>query len=377
MDYKENPDRCFYVSGLINDEMVTALLPSINSMRVQSNDPITVYIDSNGGDIFAADVLRSLATAPDPNGNTRELVTVSIGTAASAAADLLAHGDHAIAYEHTLIVYHGTRQNPRSPLTSEDAISLASRLRQTNENFAMRLARRSFRRLLYTLSTLDRFADFKDGSGENLPKLIDDLSTKLSPSIRMLVTQARAKCEAINHLTELILKKIKTMKPTTSEYIFDKTILTIIADYKHTHHKKDVWSLSGVGLDEIVEDFRLFHDFHFGTHNDDREMLTEVFGAVLLSQAQRTEYAELKKLTQDETKHREWILKNCRTKMEPLWYFAVSLARVLQTADFVLTAQDAFWLGIVDEVPGSGLIPLRQLATASSVSSNAPSLPKM
>jgi len=67
-----------------------------------------------------------------------------------------------------------------------------------------------------------------------------------------------------------------------------------------------------------------------------------------------------------ESKHKEEValktaLENRATKkLRPLWYFVVSLCRVLQTADHELTAVDAYWLGLVDEVPGSGLPNLRQ-----------------
>ncbi len=39
----------------------------------------------------------------------------------------------------------------------------------------------------------------------------------------------------------------------------------------------------------------------------------------------------------------------------------VSLCRILQSDDFSLSAEEAYWLGLVDEVQGSGLPNLREL----------------
>lgn len=359
MLYKENPDRCVYVSGIINDALVTSLVPKINELRVRSNEPITIYIDSPGGDIYAADVIRNLAIAADPNGSTRDLVTVAVGTAASAAADLLAQGDHAIAYDHTLIVYHGTRQDPRKALTSEAAISLASSLRQTNEAYAMRLARRSFRRMLYAISTLAAFPEYQNGNGDSIQKIADELEAKITPPNKCLIHNALDKCNSINKLTEHTLKKLLKIKPSSS-YYFDKAIFNSILDYKQRLHKGDNWNFAVGGIDEVVRDFKVFYDFHFGPHTEELESLMDSFGEVLLSVSQHTAFTAFLATAPTDSARIEWLLKECRPKMSTLWYFAVSVARILQTADFVLSAMDAVWLGLVDEVPGSDFIPLRK-----------------
>jgi hypothetical protein len=45
----------------------------------------------------------------------------------------------------------------------------------------------------------------------------------------------------------------------------------------------------------------------------------------------------------------------------PLWLFFGSICRVLQEAENPLTPEDAFWLGLVDEVMGANLPTLRRM----------------
>lgn len=44
----------------------------------------------------------------------------------------------------------------------------------------------------------------------------------------------------------------------------------------------------------------------------------------------------------------------------PLWYLVVTLCSFLQQGEHEFTAHDAWWFGLIDEVPGSKLPSLRQ-----------------
>ena len=96
-DYRENFARSLFLTGKITQEAAYALSPRIKELRAASGDPITLYIDSPGGSSAVAEGIRFLIKAPDQDGRRCRLITVAIGTAASAAADLLALGDYAIA----------------------------------------------------------------------------------------------------------------------------------------------------------------------------------------------------------------------------------------------------------------------------------------
>src|SRR5436853_1159698 len=96
--YRENPARSVYITGPIDQSLLDRLTPKINQLRFSDKAaPVTVYIDSPGGSVAIAETVRNLIKAPNPDGHSCRLITVVTGTAASAAADLLALGDYAIA----------------------------------------------------------------------------------------------------------------------------------------------------------------------------------------------------------------------------------------------------------------------------------------
>ena len=161
-DYRENFARSLFLTGKITQEAAYALNPRIKELRAASGDPITLYIDSPGGSSAVAEGIRFLIKAPDQDGRRCRLITVVIGTAASAAADLLALGDYAIAEPQADILYHGSRQAFEQLLTFEGATSVAANLQEANERLALRLARSSFRRIIWRVGRNTR-CDEPDG----------------------------------------------------------------------------------------------------------------------------------------------------------------------------------------------------------------------
>ena len=112
-NYRPNPSRSVYLIGTIDQPMVDRLTPQILSLQSLSRAPISVYIESPGGDVRCAEKIFSLLSAADESGERCQILTIATGLAtglaASAAADILTFGDYALAYPHTEIYYHGTR----------------------------------------------------------------------------------------------------------------------------------------------------------------------------------------------------------------------------------------------------------------------------
>ena len=61
--FRENPHRAVYILGGIDLQQVYRVTPDILRLRGESSDPITVYIDSFGGETFFAENIRSLLYA--------------------------------------------------------------------------------------------------------------------------------------------------------------------------------------------------------------------------------------------------------------------------------------------------------------------------
>jgi ATP-dependent protease ClpP protease subunit len=141
--YRPNPTRALFLTGEISPELVAQLTPSILRLLHESRDPITVYIvDSPGGSVSSMERILSLLNSSDQDFRTPcQIITVVTERAASAAADLLASGDYAIALPESSILYHGVR-TPLRTATAEQTSMLAHYLRMSNDYYAMELARK-------------------------------------------------------------------------------------------------------------------------------------------------------------------------------------------------------------------------------------------
>jgi ATP-dependent protease ClpP protease subunit len=371
-DYRENPDRAVYVTGEIDRSLVDRLTPTINKLRLGNSDPITLYIDSVGGAIRCAEVIRRLIISENPDGKRCRLITVVTETAGSAAADLLALGDYAIAYPHASVLYHGSRLDAGSGVTAETATTLASGLQQTNEFFATRLASFAVGRLIFRLSQLhSEFVAFRDAgdraSGiKAFSSLIRTLSKEVTRQNVGLLREALRKQELSRELTLAVGKHFTRFKDSSklSRGAWEAELLKGIINYKVRVHKNEPWRMSRAGLREISEDFELLYDFYYGSHRKSMKRLIEIHGELLLSSSERTEFEKLK--SADEQK--QLLKEQTESKLEHIWYFAVSLYRLLQSADYSLNPEEAYWLGLVDEVPGLGLPNNRILIEGSQES---------
>lgn len=105
-------------------------------------------------------------------------------------------------------------------------------------------------------------------------------------------------------------------------------------------------------MKEVNEDFDLLHDFHYGSQRRELDRLLHVYDTLFLARDEKKEYDAL---VVNEEEKRKWLEERSMPKLQPLWYFMVSLCRLLQSDDFDLDPKEAYWLGLVDEIPGSNL----------------------
>jgi hypothetical protein len=139
----------------------------------------------------------------------------------------------------------------------------------------------------------------------------------------------------------------------------EAAILREVLAYEVEHAKSPSWSLSGGGMDQTTQDFTHLLDYLTGEHRGYVDRLLLEFGPLLVSNQQLSEFQIIE--TKPENEKTAWLEKNIRPTLEPLWYFTVCLCRLLQRGENSLPAEDAYWLGIVDEVVGSQLPNLRLL----------------
>ena len=128
-----NWDRAIYLSGSIDDDLVTRLTPEILRLRHGNDAPITVGIDSVGGSVASMDAIRGLLEGPDQDGNTGRVIGVVTNAAFSAAASFLAFCDYSIALPHSEILFHDVRYGGIRDVTPDKAKTAAQQLQSANE----------------------------------------------------------------------------------------------------------------------------------------------------------------------------------------------------------------------------------------------------
>jgi ATP-dependent protease ClpP protease subunit len=150
LPYALNWHRAVYIDGRIDDELVKRLTPEILRLKQDSDEPITIAIDSFGGQIPSLDALVGILKAPDQDGRRCQIYTVVTHRAYSAAANLLALGDYSVAFPHAQILYHDLRYSGLDDVTPAKAARTARELEEDNDRFALKLAHHLARRFVWT-----------------------------------------------------------------------------------------------------------------------------------------------------------------------------------------------------------------------------------
>lgn len=361
-DYRPNPNRAIYLQGQIDQQLVDRLAPQIISLQSESRDPITTYIDSPGGSVHLMDTLLRLLTASNQDfADPCRLITVATSKAGSAAADMLASGDYAIAYPESTVLYHGVRFPEDRPLTFELTSLWAQRLRTSNDSYAMRLARQIEDRFMFRFMASKRQFD---GIRQKNPKqTMTDLdcflaliSEKLSEQASEVLQTAQQRYGRYDALVESVMRKrLKSSYKSLAE--FEALQIRAIVDFEVRSNKKNAdWSFEGGGLHRLMDDFFLLKEHLRNFQSDRFKNLCSHWGNFLLDTAETKEINEA-----PEAERAKKITEKVSPLLQPVWSFFVALCHALQQGENYLTARDAFWLGLIDEVIGVPGLPSRRI----------------
>lgn len=360
--FTENAARAVFVTREISDELVGNLAPQIVALRQSGAEPICIYIDSAGGSVFYAQRFLSLLTSARQDGHIPWIISICIGFAASAAADLLALGDYAIAYPFSVIHHHGTRQNEQS-VTVENIGKIESSLRETNEDFAIRLATKIFHRLIVRILQIRREASPNFLFYEMIAdpqSFIGALRDKLSERHRKLIDDATKRQSDVAEIL-----KIAGIKPDATKQSAESQILKAIIDFeggKSGSANKESFSASELSAihDNLYQIRGLFHERYSINLID----IVHRRGVFFLQPEERIEYDTIPK---EQAQERSEFLMSCVAhKLNPIWGLVVSLSRCLQAGEHTINPIDAYWLGLADEVIGSDLPSLREFVSIAA-----------
>jgi ATP-dependent protease ClpP protease subunit len=351
-NYRHNPNRAIYVHGRIESDLVQKLTGDILSLQNESRSPITVYIDSPGGDLSAASALWRLLTASNQNNDKPcRIITVVTTRAASAAADLLSSGDYALAHPQSAILYHGSRMYFERPLTMEFSSAVSRHLRAENDKYAMDLLRkiedRFMLRLMFSSQHFENIRKKHPGAkmtdAECFLSLVND---KLSPEAKNVFAEAKRRRDRYDSLINSVVKKSHKSKSKTKT---EANRIKAIVDFERESNKKfKNWTFLREGLPRINDDFFLINEYLAISESERLAFMCERWGTVALSDKERLRIEKIS----DDNLRKDKLIRIVRPKLIPLWTFFVALCHVLQEGENELTAKDAFWLGLIDEIIG-------------------------
>ena len=356
--FRPNPARAIYVDGITDESLLSRLTPAILRLQSNNRDPITVYIVSSPGGPVAhmQSLLRLLKSSDQDSSSPCDLITVVTQRAASAAADLLSSGDYALAFPDSTILYHGIRF--RETLTAETTSMFADILRAGNDAYAMELARKIEMRFLFRFM-LSR-NDFENVRNQHHPKELSDLecfleivSGQLSEKAKKAFEKAKQRYGRYESLLRSVIKKekVNAAVPQRPAEIEAKRLKAIVDFEVSTNRKNPNWTFKDDGLNRLADDFFLLNEYLESQQNPRFQHWCKGLGRMTLSKEEQEEIA----LISDEKAQSERIIDKVRPALEPVWSFFVALCHALQEGENELTATDAYWLGLVDEVVGASL----------------------
>jgi ATP-dependent protease ClpP protease subunit len=324
-DFTPNPDRAIWVEGQLNEALMDYLRPRILELTAQNREPITVFINSCGGNSEVGEgILRLLRRTTQDDPRVSRIITVAAPKAESAAANLLSAGDWAVACLESRLLYHGARW-PRELAFTSDSVTMARTLPTLHEVAAAALARDSVRRFL-SIASVHRplFAQHRTDKGA--PTLTDlecfqaILRGRLSPTAQQVLEFAVPLSDIYNGLLLQFQKRLRRGRAVTKAHL-QKLMRHASIAFEDERSKDDLGWDGGLGR---ISDYFYFLNAYFD------------FGRLRDWVASR---AEPRTATDAEA---DYLLQ--------FRLLLLALCRALQEGENNISAADAVWLGLIDTV---------------------------
>lgn len=202
-------------------------------------------------------------------------------------------------------------------------------------------------------------ADFAEFRQKNSTKNFSDLDCflslileRLSPKARTVFDKAKERYGRYEALLVNVVKKDKAGIGPKRLAQTEAARLKAIIDFEVATNKKNPsWTFKDGGLSRLADDFFILNEYLESQQSDRFKNWCRRIGQFALSD---TDAAELKEITDEKVKD-ERTIEKVQPLLQPLWSFFVALCHALQEGENELTAADAYWLGLVDEVMGVAL----------------------
>jgi hypothetical protein len=354
-DFRIDPSHSVSVFGRFDDELASRLVREIFELRKSPNSrkPITVFINSDGGDVRVLEILDGALNCQDQDGTRVRVITAVVGNAASAAADLLVYGDYAIAYPHSSIYFHGVRYSEIRQITAERAGVTTESLRRRNLQISYELARSMIPRIVHRYAILRgkikrKRKDVLDKPVSELECFIDSIGAKVSAPTQEKLTSILSQVKTARHLMFSVMPKAQPWakrKPIKQ----DETVLCALIRHEVNVRRQDEsWRLDEEGISAVVNDYLILRDYLIGDHRSAMNRILNDFGVEFLTDSEYKRFSKIK----DSKKSISFLREKAEPKLSLFWYYAVVLTRNLLRDENPISPTDAYWIGAIDEVVG-------------------------
>jgi len=358
--HRPGPARLVKLSGPLTVASATRVATALRQLATASAEPITLLIQSSGGEVEAFYQLMGTIDTLQNGGKKCRVFTVARKTG-SAASYLLLAGHRAYALPDSKIGLHGTYgrwDKVGKRLSREKALALAVRLDRENRSVARMLAKH----IIFRLATRQQELCSLDprSSPHAPPAMLKHLTNQLSKRLesdraQRLLNESYERLKFVLALSPHFPAEAQPATPrslaTVEARVFQKAIA-----FELEANRDDNWRLDGIAGAELLMDYLLVKDFLSGDHLKLCRRIARKFGRNFLSNAAAIRHERLKQqnLTHAET----FLIKSALPGALSLWYFAMTLCQRLLSGEHAFSAHDAFWLGLVDEVLPAGFPPL-------------------
>jgi hypothetical protein len=229
-------------------------------------------------------------------------------------------------------------------------------LRLTNETSATDLLRKIESRFMFRF--LLSKSQFDAVRAKNHQRLSDTdcflslITESLSPPAKKLFETAKGRQGKYNSLLN-IAKKARKPRGRRRLAAIEAEQIKALVDFEVADNKKNKdWTFQNGGLIRLNEDFFLLNEHLAGSKSDRVNKLCTQWGRFALSKTDQDDIDQTAEPSKSEK-----LVQKVRPLLEPLWAFFVALCHALQEGENNLTATDAFWLGLIDEVLGAKDLP--------------------
>jgi len=353
LDWNSNPERLVKLEGSLTQGVGRTLAIKIEKLQTKSPEPITICINSRGGEVKAFHELDRVFKKSNIHGKGNHIVTVA-SNAASAAACLLVAGHFAYVLKNARIGFHGaiwSCPQDGKTLRRDQVLAVGLRMDRNNRKIAKAMARRVAYRVAAIGTRLKEQAKItrKEISPKRFfEKYIDCVKIQLSSDKPKALL-----AESFNRYNMLfsLIRHFPTKKLSFRRKDFsalEAKVFKAIITYEVKTRLAESRTINPTMATEIIMDYILAREFIRDRHLNLIEDLAKARGEIFLTRHQAAKYRELASKTP--AKASAYLITMTRQYTFGLWCFSLTFCHHLLSGQLTLSANDAYWLGLVDEV---------------------------